>query len=494
MTGARTLAAAAAVFAAAGVAWALDPELRKLAKSAEASKRSDAAVALAKDGTPEAARVLVELLEDREASVRDSAVVACRAVTDEEAVKALTSAARASDELTRRNAADALSRTRSPAALATLEVLATKDPSPQVRADALDSLWRFRGDAKAAAIAKAGAADAKPLVRAAAVEAAGRVGGDGAAEVAATARADADEGVCCVAMLAQRWVARADAVAGLAAAATDPRWRIRAQCVNDAEWLRDAAAVDALVALVGDKSVRVAAAAHRALQRLSGKDLGRDSELWAAWWASNRAAWKPPKGDLDRDVPDDPKRTAARYHGLDVATDAGVFVADLSGSMGDPVSAGDKRTRWSVAQEELRATLAALPDSFVMNLVFFKDASQTAFDRPLRLNRPARDKAEAFIAAAAPSHRGDLLGGVLAALASDDVDTVFVLSDGDPSGGDIVDRSRVRAAIRQRNRMRKCVIDTIGFGARTAADRGLLENLAKDSGGRAVFRAMGDGK
>jgi HEAT repeat protein len=488
VTRARALAAAAAVCAAAGAAWALDPELRKLAKEAEPAKRADAARALARDGSADAARVLVELLADRDSSVRDAAVVACGDVKDADAVKALCSAARAAEELTRRNAAEALGRTKSPAALAMLEALATKDLSAQVRADALEALWRFRGDAKAAAIAKACASDPRPIVRAAAVETAGGVGGDGAVDVVRKALGDPDDGVRCVAMLALRWVARADAVAGLAAAATDPSWRIRAQCVDDAESLRDAAAVDALVALVGDKSVRVAAAAHRALQRLSGKEIGRDPELWAAWWAANRAAWQPPKGDLDRDIADDPRRTTARYHGLDVATDAAVFVADLSGSMGDPMSAADKRVRWTVAAEELRRTLAALPDSFVVNLLFFRDATQSAFDRPQRLTRPNRDKAEAFVTAASPSHRGDLLGAVLAALASDDVDTVFVLSDGDPSAGDIVDRGRVRAAIRQRNRMRKCVIDTIGFGARTAADRALLENLARDSGGRAVFR------
>lgn len=493
MSGARVLAMAAAVCAAAGVAWALDPELRKLAKDADSLKRSDAARALAKDGSPDAARVLVELLDDAVPSVRDAAVLACDGVKDAESVKALAAAARSKGELTRRNCADALGRTRNACALATLETLATKDPSPQVRADALDALWGFPGDAAAASIAKSAAADPDASVRAAAVEAAGRVAGAGAIDVVRKALTDPDDGVRCVARMELRTVARADAVAGLAAAATDASWRVRAQCVDDALVLRDAAAVDALVALVGDKSTRVAAAAHRALQSLSGKDIGRDPELWAAWWTANRAAWQPPEGDLARDAADDPERTTAHYHGLEVATDAAVFVVDASGSMKEALGAPTE-TRWNLAVAELRKTLGALPDSFVANVVFFHDAPKAAFDRPQRLMRPARDKAEAFIAAGAPSHRGDLLGGVLTALASDEIDTVFLLSDGAPSAGDLVDRSRVRAAIRQHNRTRKCVIDAIGFGARRAADRGLLEAVATDSGGRAVFRLMGGGR
>jgi hypothetical protein len=270
----------------------------------------------------------------------------------------------------------------------------------------------------------------------------------------------------------------------------DPSWRVRAQCVDDALAFRDKRAIDVLVELVGDKSTRVAAAAHRALQKLSGKEIGRDLELWSAWWETNRASWTA-SPDLDRDAPDDPKRTSAKYHGLDVAADSAVFVADLSGSMKEPAVAGDARSRWSVAAEELRRTLAALPESFVTNLVFFQQQPHVAFEKPQPLTKATREKAEAFIASGSPAHEGDLLGGVLAALSQDGVDTVFVLSDGSPSAGEMVDRVRVRAAIRQRNRARKFVIDSIGFGARKAVERGFMEGIARDSGGRAVFR--GDG-
>ena len=484
----RAVAVAALLCAGASPAWALDPELRKLAKDADPLKRSHVARALAKDGSPDAARVLAELLDDAVPSVRDSAVIACDGVSDAESVKVLASAARSKDELTRRNAADALGRTKSAAALPALETLATRDASAQVRADALDALWRFERDAKAMSIARAALSDRDAGVRAAAVDAAGRVGGEGAVEVVTKALADADEGVRCVALMARTRVARAEAVAGFAAAATDPSWRIRAQCVDDALTLREAPAIDALVALVGDRTTRVAAAAHRALQQLTGKEIGRDPELWAAWWLANKASWKPPQGDLDRDAADDPKRTTARYHGLEVATDAAVFVADLSGSMKTPLNAGETRTRWDVAADELRRTLVALPDSFVADVVLFNGAVRSALDRPQKLVPVAREKTEAFIAAAAPRGGGDLLGGVLAALAQDEIDTVFLLSDGAPTLGDVVDTARIRAAIRQRNRTRKCVIESIGFGASRAAERAFLEGVARDSGGRVVFR------
>jgi hypothetical protein len=159
--------------------------------------------------------------------------------------------------------------------------------------------------------------------------------------------------------------------------------------------------------------------------------------------------------------------------------------------MKEPTGTGDTRSRWTVAAEELRRTLAALPESFVTNLVFFQQEPHVAFGKPQPLTKATRAQAEAFIASGSPAHEGDLYGAVLAALSQDGADTVFVLSDGAPSAGEMVDRGRVRAAIRHRNRTRKFVIDAIGFGARRAADRSFMEGIARDSGGRAVFR--GDG-
>lgn len=486
----RAVTAAAVLTALAATSWALDPKLRTQAKDGDAAVRAEAARALARDGSPDAARVLAELFADREPSVRDAAVLACADLTSPESVAAIAAAAKSKDDLTRRNCADALGRTKRDSAIPVLLALATKDASPQVRADALDALWAFRGSPQAFEIAVSAATDKDPFVRAAAVEAAGRVDPAGAGDLVKKALADPDDGVRCVARLQLRVVAPTEALAGLAAAATDPSWRVRAQCVEDAAALREKPALDVLVALVADHVTRVSAAAHRALQVLSGKEIGRDPDLWTAWWAANRETWTAPLA-LDRDVPDDPKRTSAQYHGLDVATDAAVFVADLSGSMRDPLGGGETRSRWDVAAEELRRTLGALPDSFVTNLLFFQQEVHLAFPKPSALTKAARVKAEAFVAGGSPMQAGDLLGAVIAALAEDGTDTVFVLSDGAPSFGDFVEKSRVRAAIRQRNRVRKCVIDAIGFGAKKASERSFLAGLAKDSGGRVVFRGEG---
>jgi len=484
----RALPVLCLVLFAAVPVLALDPDLRELAKDPDSFKRSDAARKLGRDGSPEAAAILARMFSDKNPYVRDHAVISCHGLKDPKAVNALAGATRDRDALTRRNAADALGRTHAPAALPLLARLATKDRESIVRAQALDGLWGFRGNADALAICRDAVKAKDPLVRAAAVEAAGRIRGDEAAELVRQGLADEDEGVRCVARMELRFVARDDALAALAAGSKDPGWRTRAQVVEDALALRTVEAVDALVHLVGDDVLRVSAAAHEGLVALTGKEIGRDPELWRAWWKDARPEWKMPQGRLRKPGNEGRARTAASFHGIEVTGGRVAFVIDISGSMAEkmPEDPGE-RTRWEVVREELDATLERLPDSTYVNLLLFSTEVVVAAPGPVRLSPRDRKRFSAFARRAEPGGRGVLLAAVLAAL-EQDVDTVLLLTDGAPSAGELVDKDRVRRAIRQRNRMLKRRIHTVAFGSTKKTERRFMENVAADSGGRVVFR------
>ncbi|MCG3135587.1 MAG: hypothetical protein HMLKMBBP_03305 [Planctomycetes bacterium] len=484
----RIAACASSVLLASAAAFAVDPDVKKMAKDADSFKRSDAARALAKDGSAEAAAILAGLFEDKDPYVRDLSASFCESLKSKEAIDAVAAAAKSKDEIVRSNVAVALGRTKSPDALPHLERLARKDPSARVRIDAFDALWEFKKDPAALAICAAGAADAEPEVRAAAIEAAGRVGGDPAGDVVRGALADKDEGVRAVARMELRFVARDEALATITEAAKDPSWRVRAQVVDDASWMKEAPAIDALVALVADPVLRVSSAAHRHLRDLTGKELGRDAEIWKAWWAQNRESWTAPRGKGDAAAGDDAGKTTSGYHGLDLGTDRAAFVIDFSGSMRDRISASDARVRWDVAKDELSKTVASLPDGFVVQVVLFSLKPAAALQKASPATKKVRDDVLSFLGRETPSHRGNLLDGMLAAIRDDALDTVFLLSDGAPSAGDHVVKERVRNEIRQANRTRKLAIHCIGFGATKQSERSFLEDVARDGGGRCVFR------
>ncbi|MCE9634937.1 MAG: HEAT repeat domain-containing protein [Planctomycetes bacterium] len=480
--------ACAAALTLASIAFAVDPALKKQAKDADSFKRSDAARTLAKDGSPEAAAILAELFEDKNAYVRDAAVESCESITQAASVDVVAKAATSRDELTRRNVAAALGKTKQENALATLGQLARKDASAAVRAEALDALWLFKGSAAALAIAKDAAADTDPFVRAAAVEAAGRIGGEGAAEIVKKALTDAADGVRCVARLEMRFVARDEANTTIGEAAADASWRVRAQAVDDAAWLREAPSMEALVKLVADPVGRVSGAAHRALQQLSTKDFGRDPDLWKSWWEQAKATWKAPHGKLEElAAAGDSGKATVSYHGIEIASDRVAYVIDFSGSMKDPPTKGGPKTRWDIARAELQQAIGAMPDTSKTNVLLFQLETKRCFDKPTALTPRARKDIDSFCKLT-PGERGNLLGGVLDAIAEDDVDTIYLLSDGAPSAGDMVDKTRVQAAIRQVNRTRKVAIHTIGFGAQKSTERGFMEGVARDAGGRCVLK------
>jgi len=484
----RPSIAVLAVVLLASPAAAVDEGLREQARDPDSFERSDAARALGKDGSPEAARLLLELIADRNPYVRDHATRAAGLLREEASVRILAAGIRAREPLLRGNVAEALGRTARPAALPALATLATKDRSPEVRVAALDALWRFRESEAALEVCREAFGDEEPAVRSAAVEAAGRIRAEGSLELVRKGGADEDAGVRCVALMELRWVAPDEARAGLAEAAADPEWRIRAQAVDDAFALRGRTAMDALVTLVGDVRPRVAAAAHRALRALTGKEIGRDPEVWRRWWEEARDDWNPP-GKRRRLEGPDGRGSAVAFQGVEVDSDRVAFVLDASGSMAQ-AKPGDerKRTRWEYVCDALADTLERLPDGTLVSVIVFEERVHVATRRPVRLSRSARRKLGEFASRRSPGNAGDLLAGVLAAGDQEGIDTVFLLSDGAPSHGGMVDKGRVRAAIRAVNRTRKRVIHTIAFGSEKDSEKRFMRGVAEDSGGRCVLR------
>ena len=69
------------------------------------------------------------------------------------------------------------------------------------------------------------------------------------------------------------------------------------------------------------------------------------------------------------------------------------------------------------------------------------------------------------------------------AFADQDVDTIYLLTDGDPSAGRIKDVEGIAEEVRRWNRTRQIVIHCIGIGT----DSPLLKRLAAENGGSYKF-------
>lgn len=475
----------AVLLALSTVAFAVEPGLRKRAGDSDPSERAEAARLLAKDGSKEAVALLRKLVEDKEPGVRDVAVWACSEVADPKAAEELVPLTRDKDALVRMNGVVALARTGAPLAVDLIESLAGGDKVVRVREEAVACIPTLRSAKDVRRLAAAALKDAAPEVRAAALIAFVASKGDDALAAATAAYDDPDEGVRCVARWALAKLDPEAALARIGRTRDDDGWRTRVQVVEDALTLREAPAMDALVALVGDGNERVASSALSALQALSGTDLGADRALWEEWWKANREGWTPPKGRAAlRSRKRTPGRTSAAFHGIGVATARAVFVLDHSASI---AMERDGRRKWDRVTEHLKETLAALPDTVRVNVVLFDDKVTTAFDEPRTLDPKCRQDLDRFFTRHRfPMGGTNLLGGLETALAME-VDSMFVLTDGSPTVGDMVLAARVKERVTRANRRRKVAIHTVAFGADAAAT-GLLRELAGSNDGEFAER------
>lgn len=227
-----------------------------------------------------------------------------------------------------------------------------------------------------------------------------------------------------------------------------------------------------------------------ALKKLTKTDLG-DPGRWPDWWSQNGEAfmegrYQPPAPRTTRE----PGKTT--FYGLQVKSTRVAFVLDSSKSMADPVVKGGKETRFEVVRGELKNLLSAMPGSARVNILFFSDGVEGFAAAPRPLEKHGREDAVRFIDSVFPTRRTNLFGGLAKALSFagtpdgqgilDGIDTIYVLSDGEPTYGPVMWSNLAERVVRRTNRGLRVTVHAIAVG-----DKGeLLKSIAAQSGGEYV--------
>ncbi len=462
-------------------------EVRKQLDDPDPKVRAEGLKALRGRVDEAAAKAVVPFLDDRDPYCRDYACWMLLArPKDAAAAKVIAERApRVSTGPGRLAAADALSESKSAAAEGALAFLAG-DRDPRVRETALDGLVRCAPaeDGTAGPRVRAGLADPAPGVRAAALAALAGWKAADAGAAAEKALADPDPGVRSAAAgllsgaAPERFAARFGDLAG------DPDWGVRVAAALHAPSIEADPPVETLAALLEDGRMRVSDAAHDALRSLSGLDLPPLRKDWMEWWSRTKSQWHGPS---KAKAPGSERPSVATYHGLPFRSDAVIFVADLSGSMDQPLGAVDRRPRIAVAAEELARTLNALPDRARADVLAFMLEPVRALGKIDELKGGTRDRLKKWFERQARGKRGDLGGALTAGILDGEADTVLFLGDGASSAGDCLFRERIRERVRQALRRRPVVLDAVAFGSRST-DRQFLEELTALTGGKCVER------
>lgn len=359
---------------------------------------------------------------------------------------------------------------------------------PELRAAAVVGLARSGTEAALAATRKALEFDASPLVRLRALEA----------------------------LMSWKIAVVKDAVI---LALGDRHWQVRALAIAICVRAHLVEAAGPMIEALAQETGRLRKDLDDALFRLTGTRLYGDVGLWRDWWQSNAEAiakkaqelakagqYDKPLGPLeDWDegdegaAADESKRKGATsaFYGITTLSKQLVFVIDISRSMNDaaqakPAAATGKQDAYpaprgnrklDIAKWQLHRAVQDLPKDAVFNIVVYSESYRVWEQEPVVATPRHKKRAHKFIAQLNGNGTTNI-GDSLDAALEQDVDTLYLLSDGNPNRGRVSDLNQLLEQLLRRNRRARRVVHTIGIGE--AEGSSFLKELARRTGGRYV--------
>jgi hypothetical protein len=258
--------------------------------------------------------------------------------------------------------------------------------------------------------------------------------------------------------------------------------------------LRHAPAIPVLIAGLETASGRYAEDYAHALRLLTNQPFRRHAPDWRRWWTDHGASFVPPpldaaqKQELEFRTRQREAGATSSFYGLEILSERVVFVIDQSGSMaakaGTRSSDKGAPTRLEIAKEELLRYVDNVPDHHLFNIVLFGTGVRTYADDMRSPKGQGRAEARQWVEKIALEGATNLYGGLKKAFAMKDVDTIYLLTDGDPSAGEEVDPKLILEDVVHWNRERRIVIHSISIGTQSA----LLRQLAEETGGEFLVR------
>jgi hypothetical protein len=422
---------------------------------------------------------------------------------------------------TKRTIVDALGLTRNPEAVLRITKATDKERDPVTKAHLLLALATIPDKDATDIIRAAVAQEDRPWVRTAAIAA-----------------------------LSQRGAA--DGLDLLLGALTDDAWPVRAAAVDALKKLGKAALPDAvppLLQLLAEEQGRLKGDVADALSAMTGASVGADADLWRSWWEANKE--KILKGEEGAAGGDSKKKhgTTARFYGIPTTSRRIAFVIDLSGSMDEPANLPDdpaKRRRQrggatstghgggkgdgppppsdpsqrplprnpsklDVVKKELMQAIWSLPEDALFGLVGYNADVQLLGRGIMKATRANKVDVGKMVSEWVANGGTNIYDALVLALSlgqdkkrpdkkfTAGVDTIYLLSDGVPNLGRIVDPDEIIADITARVKTRRIKIHTIwvdtGEGGanpqvKEDAERGgeFMRELAEKTGGKFVKR------
>jgi hypothetical protein len=312
----------------------------------------------------------------------------------------------------------------------------------------------------------------------------------------------------------------------------DEDWQVRASAIQAVRVMRFKEGIQPLIDRMRQEEGRLRQDAFEALREITFTQWGDNPKEWQDYWDRVKERFEVPDINVVMEARKKREQEGGRYSdgtpafvGIETKSKRIIFVIDVSLSMETEVLDTDRfkergreyknYQRLEIVKEELIATVQSFRDNVQFNILSFatnlkwwkKDLvpsnilnRNSAVDFVRRLEPIGGGstgfKVRAGLRANAMLKEGmtNTYGALMAALGVDEeyeedaarksfneqVDTIYFLSDGEPTVGTIIDQDDIREAVFRVNKVRKVTIHTIAIGD---FRKSFLKHLAGDNGG-----------
>ncbi|MCR4316092.1 MAG: VWA domain-containing protein [Planctomycetes bacterium] len=273
-------------------------------------------------------------------------------------------------------------------------------------------------------------------------------------------------------------------------------WQVRLSALNALVALENPKAIIKIIERMPQEKGRMLVEMEEALNELTGEKGYASPEFWADWLKRHREEIE--NGTFRRNQGQNTAQGSAgtsapsNFFDMPIFSKHIMFIIDISGSMEAP--RGDNRrgpdtagpgsgparpylggNRLNQAQEELIMAIRNLPEDTQFNVIIYSSAVQLLSPRMLEANARNKQTMEDEIKKLKPTGSTDIFDAVELAFDitgtgefdrayGQPIDTIYLLSDGTPTDGRIINTSRILREVLYWNRYRKIEINTIALG------------------------------
>lgn len=259
---------------------------------------------------------------------------------------------------------------------------------------------------------------------------------------------------------------------------TSKAWELRSLAYRYLTRCRDVGSIPLLIARYGKEEGRLASELEHALFVHTATRCFTRKE-WEAWWQRSQTGFVLPHADTVKSGGTSSGGKTVAYHDIPIVSSRIAFLVDRSGSMVEKIGTDKKFTRLDAAKEQLIKVVEALPPTHHVNLITYETAVAPLWTEIRKLSEDNRQDL-LRLARLLPLGGGtNIFDALEKAFEDPKVDTIYLLTDGQPSAGRVRTTEGILEEVRRWNRTRQIVIHCIGFGI----DSDLLKRLAAENGG-----------